>query len=423
MSHAARTAALALLVHLACIPSIVVGDAPQDSSTTAAPDLTTGGATGSDTPTTTTSGEPLPGVCGDGVVDLGEVCDDGNDEPNDGCDAACARTGRVVWTFEPEGRFSIADIAFAPNGLLLVSGFDVEPRLLALSPGGEELWRKTVPGVGELAVDPAGRIFIGAGEFVHAFSPDLKQLWSADPAEEAELAGVIGLDVRGDGVYVGSLEGSDQRLVVRRHDIVTGAVSWETRTPEGFTLLAEDLAVVDDRAYVVGQVNDTEGVTRPLLAAFDAESGALLSLELDDPVVRPWIGAAAIGDGDLVIAGAGLDADVALRRFDPALAERWTTLTVDDLSTIPARMAVGPGERIAVVGRFLPDERPAHVHLYDGAGARLWLSKFEHQPGEWGNAVATAFGPDFLAVAGVVHSGDEDAPFTRAWIRRFAVDE
>ncbi len=28
-------------------------------------------------------------VCGDGVVDLGETCNDGNNLPGDGCDAAC----------------------------------------------------------------------------------------------------------------------------------------------------------------------------------------------------------------------------------------------------------------------------------------------------------------------------------------------
>ncbi|PCC74846.1 Myxococcus cysteine-rich repeat-containing protein [Nannocystis exedens] len=422
MSHAAHHAPLAFLVHLACIPSIVVGDAPQDGSTTPAPDLTTSGATGGDAPTTTT-GEPVPGVCGDGVINLDEVCDDGNDEPNDGCDEACTRTGRVVWTFEPAGSFAIADIAFAPNGLLLIVGFDDEPRLLALSPDGEELWRKPVPGAGELAVDPAGRIFIGSGEFIHAFSPDLKVLWSVDPEEEIEIGLVVGLDVRGDGVYAGSLESADQRLVVRRHDIATGAVVWETRTPQGSTILAEDMAVVGDRAFVVGRLKHADLVERSMLAIFDRESGALLSLELDDPVLRSWVSAAAIGDGDLVIAGAGLDADVALRRFDPALEERWTILTVDDLATTPAHMAVGPNEHIAVVGRFWPEERPAHVHLYDGAGAPLWLSKFEHAQDERGNAVAAAFGADFLAVAGNVHSGPDHAPLMRAWIRRFAIDE
>ena len=42
--------------------------------------------TGTDSDTDTTG---MPGVCGDGVIDAGEQCDDGNNEDGDGCQANC----------------------------------------------------------------------------------------------------------------------------------------------------------------------------------------------------------------------------------------------------------------------------------------------------------------------------------------------
>src|SRR5690606_7826353 len=42
------------------------------------------------------TGGSKPGRCGDGVVDTGEGCDDGNDEDGDGCTATC--TVEEGWT-------------------------------------------------------------------------------------------------------------------------------------------------------------------------------------------------------------------------------------------------------------------------------------------------------------------------------------
>jgi cysteine-rich repeat protein len=62
--------------------------APDASDTTPAPDASD---TTTDAGSTGTTGSPAP-VCGDGQVDpdLGETCDDTNDDPDDGCHA-CAR--------------------------------------------------------------------------------------------------------------------------------------------------------------------------------------------------------------------------------------------------------------------------------------------------------------------------------------------
>jgi cysteine-rich repeat protein len=37
--------------------------------------------------------EPAATMCGDGIVDSGEQCDDGNTTPGDGCSASCQTEG------------------------------------------------------------------------------------------------------------------------------------------------------------------------------------------------------------------------------------------------------------------------------------------------------------------------------------------
>ena len=41
-------------------------------------------------------GIPVGGTCGDGRVDLNEVCDDGNNTDGDGCNATCNLSGQVT---------------------------------------------------------------------------------------------------------------------------------------------------------------------------------------------------------------------------------------------------------------------------------------------------------------------------------------
>ncbi len=69
---------------------------------------------GTSTDMTTATTGPAP-FCGDGAINApGEECDDGNDDPNDGCDGACARA-RLVFatseTFDPKmlGGLAVAD--------------------------------------------------------------------------------------------------------------------------------------------------------------------------------------------------------------------------------------------------------------------------------------------------------------------------
>lgn len=77
------------------VGAIVVGACSGDDGTTGASSTTTtstgGGAGGSGGTSTSTSsaGGSAPNLCGNGVIDAGEACDDGNQVSSDGCAASC----------------------------------------------------------------------------------------------------------------------------------------------------------------------------------------------------------------------------------------------------------------------------------------------------------------------------------------------
>src|SRR5688500_2225527 len=74
-------------------------------------------------------GDPDTGVspsCGDGIVDAGELCDDGNDQTGDGCEPDCtASPGMMLWSssFDADMQNDAATaVAVTPDGEVLVVG-------------------------------------------------------------------------------------------------------------------------------------------------------------------------------------------------------------------------------------------------------------------------------------------------------------
>lgn len=118
-----RTALLLLtLTHWGCGPGEVEGGGEADGST--------GGETGEET-----GGDPEPAICGNGVVESGEMCDDGNVL---GCDACVeCRSYPGEWSTAARWRVWNAD---ADDEHLYLFGGDVDWGLSALSPDGVTLW-------------------------------------------------------------------------------------------------------------------------------------------------------------------------------------------------------------------------------------------------------------------------------------------
>ncbi|WAS96063.1 hypothetical protein [Nannocystis punicea] len=425
MSRPIRVSALTALVLAGCIPSIVIGDAPQDTDdattglTTSAPDTSAGNPpTTGDVPTTTVSTES----CGDGQQGPGEACDDGNDEPNDGCDNACGRSGRVEWTLEPDDAEAVSDIAVSEQGQIVLSGSSFDQAfLLALSPEGVEQWRQPVDNPGRLYVHADGRIVLGTGfGTIHCFSPDGLKLWTF---EQPAHARVFGLAAAGDVLFAaddGTFDDEpSQRIVVRKHRLDTGAALWEVDA--GVHSVGEDLAVVGDRAVVIGRalVLDTAD-PQAMLGVVDGE-GHWVSTELAGHNAQLTAQAASIGAGDLVLSGFGSDPDLLLQRRGPDLGQLWSVGGIGTFTTL--YVAADAGQRIVVTGYDAADNISSVVRLYDGDGGLQWASVFASPSPELGDqAVTAAFGPDFLVVAGHVLDEVDDATHGRLWIRRFTLD-
>ncbi|WP_434425186.1 PQQ-binding-like beta-propeller repeat protein [Nannocystis pusilla] len=386
--------------------------------------LTTGAATGDEPPTSSTTGEPVPAVCGDGVVGDGEACDDGNDEPNDGCDADCTRTGAVAWTVEGQGQ--LKSLTTAPDGTIYVCTFGVvdEPaHVIAFAPDGTELWTVDAPFYGPLVIGPDEQIVLATDiTSVHRFAPDGSVLGSWEQPD----GGIVDIAVVGDGLFIasGDLE-FEGRMVMRRYDLVTGEIEWESRTPAGVSIEPTEVVAVGERILVPGHLFE-DGGRRPMLAAFAVDTGELLSLALDDPANPAWESVASLGGGDLALVGRTIEPDGQIvRRVTADLAAAWTDLTLDtaDMQLRPAHVAAGPGGRIAVVGADAQDSWAALVRLFDGEGAVLWTSRFANPAeNERDGAVAAEFGAGGLVVGGSIMTQDEDGGGSdQWWLRRFAL--
>ncbi len=100
-----------------------------DTPSSSTPPTTAGSSTEASTSTATTQGETTStasggGACGDGILDEGEACDDGNEVDNDGCTLDCTCDGTWVQfgdTIKGEGddRNFGADIAMSADGATL----------------------------------------------------------------------------------------------------------------------------------------------------------------------------------------------------------------------------------------------------------------------------------------------------------------
>jgi cysteine-rich repeat protein len=78
--------------------------------TTSGASMTGGEVSGTDTTVSSSSSTGTPGpVCGDGVVEGGEACDDGNDAPDDGCQQ-CARDSIIFVSSEVYQGFALGGL-------------------------------------------------------------------------------------------------------------------------------------------------------------------------------------------------------------------------------------------------------------------------------------------------------------------------
>jgi cysteine-rich repeat protein len=198
---------------------------------------------------TTTTGAPDP-VCGDGVVDPGEDCDDGNEHDDDGCLASC-ELGPCAWEWvrrEPaltneRSWLVLSPMALDADGPWIAHQTDPEgergTRLLHAGTDGSSLTSHDLdltPGddyIYGVALDSSGDVFLGHARFaaetieIRRIQPDGGELWVHSHDSFGYLAG-LELAANADLILVTSTEVSatDRDVLIVAIDPADGNERW-----------------------------------------------------------------------------------------------------------------------------------------------------------------------------------------------------
>lgn len=262
---------------LAVCSGLVLGCQPSDPATNAEGDET--GATGpmedDGSPTSEDEVGEEP-VCGNGVLELGEQCDDGNDVNSDGCNVDCVVSGSLVWELE----LDVVATAIDAQGTIHALGPTADGAGVALyrvSPEGALLSQQTPPGPAPL---PAGT--------VEAIPKQLRIAAGGAPAHASSFALLDSM-----GGYVDSVD---------RVEVVDAWVADDDFSVHDFDTF-DDGSLVAIGQYEPGQKH---------LRRYAADG----SITLEVPVALSGV-VRALPDGGLLVGGG----DVA--RFDADGGEVW----------------------------------------------------------------------------------------------------
>ncbi len=262
-----------------------------------------GGSTGP--ATDDSSGEPPMAMCGNGMVEEGEQCDDGNSDYEDACNNECIASCGPMWTSTVEGSVPrdldphAGDAVIDARGRLLVTGTIDE------SGDGGDLW-------------------------IARRGPEGRDLWSqtVEGGDGPDGGQAIAADTRGNVLVVGHWWSNESRDVWARMLGVDGAAQW--------TMVHDDLASLDDagtgaafdpqgNAIVVGTVTTAPGETDAWVRKLDPTGQELWTTTWPSPAAGPPTpdqGGAVVtnADGDVFVlarAAAGRDTfDAVMLQYD-----------------------------------------------------------------------------------------------------------
>jgi cysteine-rich repeat protein len=380
------------------IASTVVLDGSVDSG-----DATMSSSEASSDPTLadSSSTDAPPGVCGDGIVDAGEDCDDMNMIAGDGC-TACVASGTVLWEIVEDGPTGLADGAASididdADQLYVGAWFsnDFGPQLTARKYDleGTLAWSTAIPELTPwdsvyawgVAVDAEGNaVLAGDGTSVADTGNWIvaQVLATGDLGwQHVEPGRAFGIAIDGDIWACGVTAGAEARIVGYSSD---GAElqRFEGNPEQPSDGSPWDIAVDDAGVIAVGEivVDPSHGyVTR------NSPDGAVLAFHELDPDFTQALALAHGPDGWWIVGSA-----------DPANGG-WLARTTNDLSLVdgpdivtPAAVsanlhgvAFGPDGQAVVVGwQQGPADYDALVQAYTPDGDVAWSRTYDGGEGK-----------------------------------------
>jgi cysteine-rich repeat protein len=332
-------------------------------------DSTTGSADDDDPtdPMTTSPTSSAEAVCGDGVVEGIEQCDDGNDVPADGCEIDCTTTyDTSVWQVTHAGEAGLPEAAHgvaidgAGNpvvvGWVLDAPNDPNVWVRKYDPDGAELWTTTL--------DPS----MGGGDraWAVALDADDNVLVTGDSETVPDFT----------DVWVGKLDPGGALLW---SDTVDGP-AMNTDGGLGIAVDAAGTVAVTGYVRVAGNDNDIYVGTW----SSDGTPGWSEVIAGPDALDDRGTGAAFDSAGDLVLSGfvsfAGFNRDVWARKYDPAGTEVWTFQWDSEESGDDAgfAVAIAPDDTIGITGMtpIIATNQDVWLGKLDPEGALVWWKRF-----------------------------------------------
>ncbi|MEM6294419.1 MAG: DUF4215 domain-containing protein [Myxococcota bacterium] len=311
---------------------------------------------------TSTTGDPIA-VCGNGIVEDGEQCDDGNDVPGDGCHPLCVEPYQPAWTqdyneADGEDRGFAVDVD-AQRGAIYVVG----------------LTETTDTSGNDLLVQ---RYSLSSGA--------LSWTWSRDAAQGTDTAEQVAIDAVGNAV-VGGVETDEVGV---EHAWLAafspdGTMQWERRDDVGAK--AEGIAVGDDGRIVASGRTGTLGTSSAWHQWYqadgtpDAEPVLLGNPDADsdggvDVIAVPGVGVQITGYR--TVEGV---ANLWTTRFDGGGGMLWEHLIPDPEGDLPRGVgqALSPLGGTAIVGTRNTNR---FVQFYDDDGVPVGEGWEEGEPGQ-----------------------------------------
>jgi cysteine-rich repeat protein len=314
----------------------------------------------------------VEGVCGNGIVEFGEACDDGNRAEGDGCTAACtiAPCGFEWVTREPvveSGNFG----GSTPMVLTADSLIVAHPIGPAAQTDTRIAWAAQVDGAIQasfdlaltpeldypqsLALGPEGDVFLGSTNYgaenaqVRRLRPDGETLWVTSDATSVYVGG-IAVAPTGEVVYVSShdVTPQDSDVGIVGLDPDDGSVLWSHSyggmvAPNGYSLDYGWTIVMDGqgRKFVGVQQYVDWDTSEPVIVAYapgDAGEPLWITELIDLPGQVVYLRDLALGsDGKLFALFHRVDGtgQFWVAAVDPATGEVDWLLERDDLALPP----------------------------------------------------------------------------------------
>ena len=429
-------------------------DAPSGSDTSGNLDESSTGNDTGETPSTSDDSTTETSLCGNGELDPGEECDDGNDEWLDACRPDCTWSFEELWTHSydgPAGTFDgFSDVVVDDGGTIHVVGWHVvegsrrEFLIKTYDPDGDEGWTFSYQGQGDehdygeaLALHPSGDLIAcgttttidhGIDFVVMRVSPGADApVWVREysgPSEGTGFDACTGVAVDADGAIVAigreSIGPSNWDIVVRKHD-ADGDLLWSRShgDPFGGPDLGMDVAIADDGDIVVlGRVREAQGLQRTWIRRYDASGDEQWTYRSGTDGSPNWYGGGIAVDpaGDLLVSGSDGSGLIATK-LDPAAAPIWRA----ELSNNGFAHAVAspPSGDVVVAGEINTATAGFEVWVggLDSAGQPRWGFTYGNEVAklnDWANGVAVAADGDVVVVGVETVIGQQ----TNGWIRK-----